>query len=260
MNRLQKKLEQNGGRPILGAAAYLYNPAFFEMAAMIGYQAAWIEMEHTFHSLEQAADLCRLASALGLLTMLRIPDLQRGTVLKGCECGPDILDLPMANTPEMVRELVAQARFPPLGVRGFFGVSRAVKYGLAGNVPDAQQQLNQELCLMIQIETREAAERIDDLCAVPGLDAVFIGPADLSASLGVAGQTSHPLVQETAARVIRSAKAHGKQSAAAAPSSEARFWIEHGIDLFFCANDVSCMKTGAQSALAEVQSMLSPHR
>jgi 4-hydroxy-2-oxoheptanedioate aldolase len=191
-----------------------------------------------------------------MLTMLRIPDLQRGTILKGCECGPDVLDLPMVNTPAMVQEMVTQARFPPVGVRGFFGVSRAVKYGLAGKVPDVQQKLNDELCLMIQIETKEAADRIDELCAVPGVDAIFIGPADLSASLGVPGQTSHPRVKETSARVIRAAKAKGKQSAAAAPASEARFWIEQGVDLYFCVNDLACMKTGAQSALAEVQAML----
>jgi 2-keto-3-deoxy-L-rhamnonate aldolase RhmA len=255
MNRLQQAVEKNGGAPLLGAAAYIYNPAFFEMAALLGYQAAWVEMEHTFHSFEQAADLCRLSSALGMLTMLRIPDLQRGTILKGCECGPDILDLPMVNTPEMACELVTQARFPPQGVRGFFGVSRAVQYGIPGKVPDIQQKLNEELCLMIQIETKEAAERIDELCEVPGIDAIFIGPADLSASLGVAGQTSHPTVQETAARVIRSAKKHGQQVATAAPAGEARFWIEQGVDLYFCVNDLSCMKAGAQSALSEVKSM-----
>jgi 2-keto-3-deoxy-L-rhamnonate aldolase RhmA len=256
MNRLQLAIDKNGGAPILGAAAYIYNPPFFEMAALLGYQAAWVEMEHTFHSFEQAADLCRLSSALGMLTMLRIPDLQRGTLLKGCECGPDILDLPMANTPEMVQELVSQCRFPPQGVRGFFGVSRAVKYGIPGKVPEIQQKLNEELCLMIQIETKEAADRIDELCAVPGLDAIFIGPADLSASLGVAGQTSHPRVQETASRVIQAAKKRGKQAAAAAPAGEARFWIDAGVDLFFCVNDLSCMKAGAQSALAEVRKAL----
>jgi 2-keto-3-deoxy-L-rhamnonate aldolase RhmA len=253
MNRLQQAIKKNGGKPLLGAAAYLYNPAFFEMAALLGYQAAWVEMEHTFHSLEQASDLCRLSSALGMLTMLRIPDLQRGTVLKGCECGPDILDLPMVNTADMAREFVSQTRFPPVGVRGFFGVSRAVKYGLASSVPQAQQQLNQELCLMIQIETKEAVDRIDELCSVPGIDAIFIGPADLSASLGVAGHTSHERVQEAASRVIRTAKKHGKQSAAAAPSSEAEFWIDQGVDLYFCVNDLACMKSGAQAALAEVR-------
>src|SRR3984957_2038086 len=109
MNRLQQAVENNGGKPLLGAAAYIYNPAFFEMAALLGYQAGWVEMEHTFHSFEQAADLCRLSSAVGIPTIARIPALQRGTILRGCECGPDTLDLPMANTPEMVQELVSQA-------------------------------------------------------------------------------------------------------------------------------------------------------
>ena len=63
------------------------------------------------------------------------------------------------------------------------------------------------------------------------------------------------LVKETAARVIRAAKAQGKQAAAAAPASEARFWIEQGVDLYFCVNDLACMKAGAQAALAEVQAM-----
>ena len=256
MNRLKQAIAKNGGKPILGAAAYMYNPAFFEMAAYMGYQAAWIEMEHRFLTFDQAADLCRIASGLGLISMLRIPDIQRGTILKGCECGPDILDLPMANTVEIVREFVTQARFPPVGVRGFFGVSRAVKYGLDNPVPAEQQKLNDELCLMIQIETKEAAERIDELCEVPGVDGIFIGPADLSASLGVAGRTDHALVKEAASRVIRAAKSHGKQVSAAVSSDQAAFWIEQGVDLFFCVNDLAVMKSGAQSALREVKAII----
>ena len=225
------------------------------MAALLGYQAAWVEMEHTFHSFEQAADLCRLSSALGMLTMLRLPDLQRGTLLKGCECGPDILDLPMINTPEMVQELVSQARFPPQGVRGFFGVSRAVKYGIPGKVPEIQQKLNEELCLMIQIETKEAAERIDELCAVPALT--------LSSSVRRTFRRAWAL---PARPVIRwcgkqprepsGLQKSTEQAAAAAPAGEARFWVDAGVDLFFCVNDLACMKAGAQSALNEVKKVL----
>jgi len=213
MNRLQQAIQKRG-TPILGAAAYTYNPEFLEMAALMGYKAAWIEMEHTFLTYAQAADLCRIASGFGMLTMLRIPDPLRATVLKACECGPDILDLPMANTPEIIEEFVRQAKFPPEGVRGFFGVSRAVKFGIAGPIGDEQQKLNRELCLMAQVETREAVDRVHDLCAVPGLDAIFLGPADLSASLGVAGQTGHPRVFEAAAHAIQAARSHGKQTAA----------------------------------------------
>ena len=179
MNRLQKALKNNPGAPLLGAAAYSYNPTFLEIAALLGYKAAWIEMEHTFLSHEQAADLCRIASGMGMLTMIRIPDTRREIVLKAAECGPDILDLPMVNSAEMLSEFVRHARFPPKGVRGFFSTSRAVKYGLDGPVSDKQQMLNQELCLMAQIETKEAVDKIEELLAVPGIDSIFIGPAVL---------------------------------------------------------------------------------
>jgi len=256
MNKLQIALNANGGRPLLGAASYLYNPTFLEMAALMGYQAAWIEMEHTFLTFAQAVDLCRIASGLGLLTMIRIPDAQRATVLKAAECGPDIIDLPMANSPEMLEELVCHGRFPPQGVRGYFSVSRAVKYGLEGDVSDKQQEINHELCLMVQIETREAVERIEELCQVPGIDGIFIGPADLSASLGVPGQTSHNAVYEAASRAIRTAKAHGKQTAAGIQPQDLPFWVQQDIDLLFCINDIAAMKVGAQQALDKARAAL----
>jgi 4-hydroxy-2-oxoheptanedioate aldolase len=249
MNRLQQAIQNNGGGPILGAAAYIYNPEFLEIAALMGYKAAWIEMEHTFLTFAQAADLCRIASGFGMLTMLRIPDLQRATVLKAAECGPDILDLPMVNSPEQAADFVRNTRFPPDGVRGFFGVSRAVKFGVSGPVGEEQQKLNRELCLMVQVETREAVERAGEICQVPGVDAVFLGPADLSASLGIAGQTGHARVFEAAARAIAAARAHGKQTAAGVAPQDVTFWIQQGIDLLFCINDLAAMKMGATKAL-----------
>jgi 2-keto-3-deoxy-L-rhamnonate aldolase RhmA len=256
MNRLQQALKQNNGYPILGAAAYLYNPTFLEMAALMGYKAAWIEMEHTFLTFSEAADLCRIASGFGMLTMIRIPDTRRDTVLKAAECGPDILDLPMANTPEILAELVQNAKFPPDGVRGYFSVSRAVKYGLDGAVTDEQQKLNRELCLMVQIETKEAVDRIDELCAVRGIEGIFLGPADLSVSLGVPGQTGHRRVFEAAKRTIKVAKAHAKQVAAGVNPQDIPFWIDSGVDLLFCTNDIAAMKLGAQSAINVAQAAL----
>ena len=249
MNRLQKAMQQNGGKTIIGTAAYTYNPAFLEMSALMGYTAAWVEMEHTFVTFDQAADLCRMASGWGMLTMIRVPDTSRATLLRAAECGPDIIDLPMANTPEMLQTLVSNARFPPLGARGFFGVSRAVAYGIPSTVAEEQKKLNEEFCLMIQIETREAVERIEELCAVPGIDAIFLGPADLSASLGVPGETGHPKVYSTASEVIRVARRNGKQVAVAAPARDFPFWVDQRVDLLFAMNDLTAMKMGAQQGL-----------
>ncbi len=256
MNRLEKAIAKNKGRPILGAAAYMYNPAFLEMAALMGYTAAWIEMEHTFLTFAQAADLCRMASGWGMLTMIRIPDIGRETILKAAECGPDIIDLPMANTPLMVEQLVDNARFPPLGVRGFFGASRAVAYGIPAPVADQQRQLNEDLCLMIQIETKEAVDRIEDLCGVPGIDAIFIGPADLSVSLGVPGQTSHPKVYAAAEHTITVARQRGKQVAVAAAPQDFPFWVGQNVDLLFAMNDLTAMKIGAEFALGAARAAM----
>jgi 2-keto-3-deoxy-L-rhamnonate aldolase RhmA len=256
MNKLGLAVKKNGSRPLLGAAAYLYNPTFLEIAALAGYQAVWIEMEHTFLSFSEAADLCRIASGLGLLTMIRIPDAQRATVLKAAECGPDIIDLPMANSPQVLEELRRYARFPPLGERGYFSVSRAVKYGVGVDVPATQQTINEELCLMVQVETEEAVRRIDELCAVPGIEGIFIGPADLSASLGVPGQTGHEKVRNAAAFAINRAKEHGKQTAAGIHLQDLGFWVTQDLDLLFCINDLAAMKAGAQKAFDEAQAAL----
>ena len=248
MNRLQRRLESNKGVPLLGVAAYFYDPVFLEVAARIGYQAAWVEMEHGPMSFGQAVDLVRIAQGLGMLTMIRVPDSRRESVLKAAECGPDIIDVPMVNTPETVAELVAQARFAPAGERGFFSVSRALHYGIVDNLIDAQRQLNDERCLMIQIETREAFERVDELCAVPGVDA-FVGPADLSASLGYPGNQGHPAVRQAAETVVATARRHGKCVATAGRVVDFDFWLGLNVDILFCTNDIAALRHGAEHAL-----------
>jgi 4-hydroxy-2-oxoheptanedioate aldolase len=248
MNRLHQALSLSNGKPILGAALYFYDPVFLEIAAHMGFKVIWIEMEHAAITFSEAADLCRMAVGTGMLTMIRVPDARRESVLKAAECGPDIIDVPMADSPEQVAELVRYARFAPEGARGFFSVSRALKYGIVESVPDEQQKLNSELSLLAQIETVEALNRIDELVAVPGVD-IFIGPADLAASLGFPGQTSHPRLLEAAERIIQAARREGKKIVVACGTADFIHWTRMGVDLLFCTNDIVCLKAGAQMAL-----------
>ena len=258
MNRLEKTLQQTDG-PLLGIAVHRFDLAFVEMASLLGFHALWIEMEHLPITFREAADLCRLASALGMLTMIRIPDASRDNVLKAAECGPDILDLPMGNTPEMLAQFVSHARFAPEGNRGFFGASRAVRYGLDGDIAEAQRRVNRELCLMSQIETREAVERADELCRVPGIDAIFLGPGDLSTSLGVTGEVRHPTVLDAMNKTIVIAKFHGKRVAVMGSAADAGEWARKGVDLLFCGSDTACLKAGAQAILNDArQSLAAP--
>jgi len=255
MNRLRKAVELNGGRTLLGAALYFYDPIFLEVAAHLGYQAIWIEMEHAPITFAEAADLCRMAAGSGMLTMIRIPDSRRENILKAAECGPDIIDVPMVDTPCQMAEMVRYARFAPAGERGHFGVSRAVRYGVLNSVTELQQSLNRELCLMAQVETAEAMQNLDRLAAVAGVD-LFVGPADLAASLGHPGQTLHPSVREAATRVVKAARANDKCIASACGPTDFKFWLDQKIDLLFCANDIACLKRGAALALEEARAAL----
>ena len=234
MNRLQQAVQANGGKTLLGAAVYFYDPIFLEICAHLGYQVIWIEMEHGHITFAEAADLCRMAAGTGMLTMIRIPDVRRENVLKGAECGPDILDVPMIETPEQMQVLRDFARFAPAGSRGFFSVSRAVNYSIPSPVVDQQQSLNKELCLMAQIESS----------------------AGLAASLGLPSQTSHPIVQAAAAKIVKAARDHNKCIATACAPDEFAFWLGLGIDLLFCTNDISCLKQAAGDFLSDARTIL----
>lgn len=255
MNRLQQSVQNNGSKTLLGAAVFFYNPIFLEICAQLGYQAIWIEMEHGHITFAEAADLCRMASASGMLTLIRIADARRENVLKACECGPDIIDVPMIERPEQMHDMRKFARFAPEGGRGVFGVSRAVNYGIGVDAVEKQRCLNADLCLMAQIETAAALARLDELAAVPDVD-LFIGPADLAASLGIPSQTSHPMVQAAGIKIVRAARANNKCVSTMCSPEEFPFWLGLDIDLLFCANDISCMKQAAGNALANCREIL----
>jgi 2-keto-3-deoxy-L-rhamnonate aldolase RhmA len=264
MNRLHRAIQLANGAPLLGAALYFYDPIFLEVANHLGFKVIWIEMEHAAITFAEAADLCRMAAGTGMLTMIRIPDSRRESVLKAAECGPDIIDIPMAESPEQVADLVAYAKFAPEGSRGFYSVSRALNYGIVDSVPAQQQRLNTELSLLFQIETAAALSRLEELCSIPNVD-IFIGPSDLAASLGFPGQTSHPRMLEAIAEIVRVARKHNKKVVTACAPPDFIHWTRLGIDLLFCTNDIASLKAGAQlaltaahAAIAQAQTELEP--
>jgi 4-hydroxy-2-oxoheptanedioate aldolase len=248
MNRLHQAIHLANGKPLLGAALYFYDPIFLEIAAHLGFKVIWIEMEHAAITFAEAADLCRMAAGSGMLTMIRIPDTRRESVLKAAECGPDMIDIPMAESPEQVAELVRYAKFAPEGTRGFYSVSRALKYGIVDSVPDEQQKVNADLGLLAQIETVAALDRLEELASIPNVD-LFIGPADLAASFGLPGQTSHPTVLAAITEIVRVARKHDKKIVTACGAADFIHWTRLGIDLLFCTNDISSLKAGAQLGL-----------
>jgi 2-keto-3-deoxy-L-rhamnonate aldolase RhmA len=240
---------QSQKRPLFGSAVQSYNPIYVELLGHLGYDIVWIEMEHCPITFAQAADMCRIATGVGLLTFLRVPDSRRENVLKAAECGPDIIDLPMGNSPAVLRELVEHARYAPEGCRGFFGSSRAVGYGLETDYVAIHKRINEELCLMAQIETTEAVEAADELCAVRGVNGVFIGPGDLSTCMGMPGQLEHPAVIAAIDRAVKSAKSAGKIVAMAGGQGRIADWTAKGVQVFFIGGEVTFMRQAGKATL-----------
>lgn len=253
MTRVRQLLSQRG-KPLLAVAVQHHNTAFAELAAAVGFDVLWIQMEHSYITFAQAADLCRVAQGMGMLAMIRIPNAERQNVLRAAECGPDIIDVPMVNSAATAAELVRHALYAPEGRRGHFGGSRATRYGLYDDVLAERRRVNERLCLMAQIETPEAVEQAEDICAVDGIDAIFIGRGDLSASMGHVGQLDHPEVNAAVEKVIGVALDHGKLVGVPAAPEEAQAWAERGAHLISCGSDVGFMKRAAQLAIQAARS------
>jgi 4-hydroxy-2-oxoheptanedioate aldolase len=133
------------------------------------------------------------------------------------DLGAQTLLIPYVQNAEEARAAVAAMRYPPAGIRGVSGVTRATGFG---RVPDYGKRADEELCLLVQIETQEALDNLEDIASVEGVHGVFIGPADLAASLGFVGEPGRPEVKNLIEDALRRIKASGKPAGILTPDNE----------------------------------------
>lgn len=193
--------------PVFGGWVSCGDPAITEAFAMAGFDFIAIDMEHTTLSLTDARNIITSAQAEGACCLPR-PVSHTNDILKPLlEAGADGMFIQMVETPEQVRALIDAMKFPPVGKRSY-GVNRAHGYGF--DFDAYITEWNDSSSLILQIESITAVENIDALLDFPEVDGVMIGPYDISGSLGVPGQTNHPLVREAGAKVIEAAQRAGK--------------------------------------------------
>lgn len=181
------------GRVQLGLWSMMPDPFIAEMLAETGYDWVLLDTEHSPSDLRLVASQLQ-ATRGGSAHMVVRPPVNDPIIIKQfLDIGTQSLLLPMVNTAEEARAAVAATRYPPEGMRGVAGVTRASRYG---KVKDYALHAAEEICVLVQAETRQALEQLEDIAAVEGVDGIFIGPADLAASLGFPGQPTHPEVMD----------------------------------------------------------------
>ena len=208
-NTLKQKLAA-GAQPI-GTFFDTASVSLMECLGRTGLDFAIIDNEHSPIEAETTAALVRAAELSGICPLARVREISRPAVLKLLDVGVQGLIVPNVKTLEQVQELVNYAKYYPIGQRGFCP-SRKDGWGFdgLGSVPETMRHFNGETLLFPQCETAEALDIIEDICAVDGVDGIFVGPFDLSISMGMPGQFDAPEFQAAITRIVAACHAAGK--------------------------------------------------
>lgn len=197
------------GRPLLGLFIGIPSPALVEMAGHAGFDFVIIDNEHGPAGIETTEHMIRAARCAGIVPLVRVSGPNTQEILRTLDVGAAGVQVPQVNTPAQARQVVAAAKYPPLGNRGVAFSTRAAGYGFFGGAAHVQAS-NAQTAVITHVETVEAVRNLEELLAVPGIDAMFIGPTDLSVSMGYPGRPDHPQVQATIADCIRRIAAAGR--------------------------------------------------
>jgi 4-hydroxy-2-oxoheptanedioate aldolase len=207
----------------------------------------WILLD-TEHSPNEVPDLVRQLQAVqrGTAAPIVRPAWNDLVLIKRVlDLGPQTILVPYIQTRDEAVAAVAATRYPPRGMRGVAGGARASRYG---RVTDYLTKADSEICLLVQVETRSALENLEEIASVSGVDGVFIGPSDLSASFGVIGQPGHPevqrAIQDAAARIRKIGKAPGILTTS---EDEARRYLEWGYLFVAVGVDTSLLVRAADT-------------
>ncbi|MBB6557428.1 4-hydroxy-2-oxoheptanedioate aldolase [Acidovorax soli] len=246
------------GRTQLGLWLGLADAYSTEILAGTGYDWLLLDGEHAPNDLRSQLHLLQaVASATSALPagaqpphpIARVPVGDTALIKQYLDIGATTLLVPMVDTAEQARGLVRATRYAPEGVRGMgSALARSSRWQA---YPNYVHEANAQICLLVQAETVQAMENLDAIAAVPGVDGVFIGPADLSASMGHPGNPGHPDVQaaihEGIARILRAGKAPG---ILATNEVQARQWLAAGARFVAVGIDTMLLASAARQLLA----------
>lgn len=202
---LKDKLRKNV--PTIGTWITLAHPALAEMAARAGFDWVAVDLEHSSIGLRECEDLIRVIDLAGGTPLVRLTANDPDLIKRVMDSGARGIIVPSVSTEEEAQLAVEAVYYPPKGRRGV-GLARAHGYGadFAGYL----KRLERETVVVAMIENAQGVENAERILGTPGVDAYFLGPYDLSASLGVNGKTSHPKVEKAISRVLKAAKRAGK--------------------------------------------------
>ncbi len=240
------------GRTQIGLWSSLSSNYTVEVIAGAGYDWILLDLEHSPNDLESLLTQLQAAAPYATTPIVRVPWNDMVTIKRVLDTGAQSLLIPYVQNAAEAKAAVANTRYPPAGVRGVAGTTRATRFG---RVKDYAKRAHEEICVLVQVETKPALDALESICAVDGVDGVFIGPADLHASLGYPGETANPavlpLIEDAMRRIRKAGKAAGYLSPVEA---DAKRMLAAGAQFVAVGADVGLLARGAESLLAKFKS------
>lgn len=237
------------GEPVVGTWLTVGHPAVAEALAGEAFDFVVVDTEHAATTLETVENVLRAVEAAegDTAALVRVPWNDHVRIKRLLDAGPAGLVVPMVETAGEARDAVAAMRYPPEGVRGI-SPSRASAY--THDFPAYVERANESLVTVVQVETERGLANVEDVAAVDGVDALFVGPGDLSAALGTFPDWQHERVVEAVERVVAAGEAAGVPVGSLAGDPAAvDYWLDRGMDFMVVGIDVGFLADGATTSL-----------
>lgn len=245
-NQVKHTLEEGG--IVKGAFTRHHAPQLAEWLTLSGWDFVLFDAEHGNLEPWQVEDLSRAVEVRGGTPFVRATTNSAPIILRYLDSGPVGIHVPWINTAEEAEQVVSAVKYHPQGIRGLAG-TRASDYGITEPLADYIARSNRETLVVVHIETVDALQRVDEIAAVDGVDVIFIGPTDLSHSLGFAAQLDHPDVVEAMNHIAeRTLAARKWLGLLAATTDRAAEWIDKGAT-YLCANVENVLAPGSKAYL-----------
>lgn len=252
LHRFKKKLAD--GDAVFGIFMKTCDTCFVEVAGLAGFDFVILDMEHGPVGYENLQGLIRAAVHAHTLPIVRTPDSAEISISKPLDLGASGVQVPHIKNAESARAAVSAARFFPAGERGMCRYVRAANYS-AMSKEEYFSRAN-EILVILQLEGKEAIANLDGILEVEGIDILFIGPYDLSQSMGLPGQVDHPDVVETMGSIIRKAQTKGKTIGTFTDTIDsAGLWKRAGVQYLSHSVDVRIFLEGCKSLSDELSSL-----
>ncbi len=224
----QMKAKIHSGHPAFGVSVMFPSPQIVEMLGALGFDWVMIDCEHGTFSLESVEALVMAAEVSGLTPIVRPPSKAPEDILRVLDRGAMGVQVPHVNTAADARAVVEAVKYHPLGKRGLAAGTRPAAYGLDMSASEYVAQVNRETLICVQLEEVEALRNIDAILPVEEVDVFFVGPSDLSQSMGYPGNTGAPEVQAALNAAFEKIVAAGKVPGSAGSNTAIVNYLQRG--------------------------------